>query len=146
MFAAITIAVASCNGREDMSADPSDRAIAQLRLRYQMALSAAEQYRQAGFTTIVQDVIIGPMLAEFVAMVEHRPSHWWSSHLNPSEVARREEGRAKTGYGAFTPDQLDAILRADTPRLGFWLDSTDLTVDQTVDQILANLDDAAEIA
>ena len=33
----------------------------------------------------------------------------------------------------------DRILRTETPRLGYWLDSTDLTVEETVDRILANL-------
>ena len=88
---------------------------------------------------------LGPLLTEFVAMVDHRPFSLVVLAPQPTEVARREEQRAKAGYGTFTPEQLDVILRADTPRLGYWLDSTDLTVDQTVDQILANLDGAARI-
>lgn len=132
-------------GRQDMSPQPSDEALGQLRLRYRMALSSAELYRQAGFTVVLQDVIVGPTLAEFVAMVPHRPFALVVLAPRPDEVARREERRPKTGYGSFSPAQLDAILRFDTQRLGYWLDSSELTVEETVDDILANLDGAARM-
>ena len=32
---------------------------------------------------------------------------------------------------------MDDSLRSDTPRLGLWLDTSDLTVEQTVDTIVA---------
>jgi hypothetical protein len=35
------------------------------------------------------------------------------------------------------------VLRDDTPRLGYWLDSSDLSPAATVDAILANLPAAA---
>ena len=34
-------------------------------------------------------------------------------------------------------ETLDAGLRNDTPRIGLWLDSSDQTPDETVDEILA---------
>ncbi|MFV0309468.1 MAG: hypothetical protein ACK5OX_17185 [Desertimonas sp.] len=52
-------------------------------------------------------------------------------------VARREAGRGKVGYRTMTPDELDAGMRADTPRRGLWLDTSELSVAQTVDAILA---------
>ncbi|WP_233213596.1 hypothetical protein [Mycobacterium hubeiense] len=36
--------------------------------------------------------------------------------------------------------RLDAVLRVETPRIGLWLDTTDRTVDATVDEILARPD------
>ena len=49
----------------------------------------------------------------------------------------REEARAEKGYGAWTIEQLyDGFARA-TPRLGSWLDTTQLAPAETVDQILA---------
>jgi hypothetical protein len=31
------------------------------------------------------------------------------------------------------------VLRTETPRLGYWLDNSDLTLAETVDQILVHL-------
>lgn len=132
-------------GRAEMSPDPSPGALDQLRLRYRIAISVAEAYRAAGFSTVLQDIIVGPMLDDFVAMVPHRPFSLIVLAPDPTEVAEREQQRAKTGYVGFTPDQLDSTLRSGTPRLGYWLDSTGLTVDETVDLALSELDGAAQI-
>ena len=123
-------------GRVDMSPAPSDEALAQLRLRYELAVSCAQRYRDAGFTTVLQDTIIGPMLTEVVDMFHTSPV---VIVLAPSveEIARREHGRPKTGYEHFTPADLDAVLREETPNVGLWVDSTDLSVEETVDVILA---------
>lgn len=132
-------------GRHKMSSEPSPEALEQLRLRYRIAISVAEQYRRAGFTTVVQDIIIGPMLDEFVAMVPHRPFSLIVLTPASSAVSVRERDREKTGYVGFTPDQLDAAHRSSTPKVGFWLDSTDLTIEATVELALRELDGAAHI-
>ncbi|MEM7286961.1 MAG: AAA family ATPase [Actinomycetota bacterium] len=129
-------------GREDIGAEPSEEAFRQLRLRYRLAIQAAEGYAAAGFTTVLQDVVIGPMLEEFVHMVAVRPFSLVVLAPDVAEVTRREAARSKTGYGAITPLDLDAVLRQDTARIGLWVDSTDLTVDRTVDRILADLEHA----
>jgi len=133
-------------GRHEMAPSPTAEALDQLRLRYRLAISAAETYQRAGFTTIVQDTIIGPMLEEFVSMVVSRPFSLVVLAPHPDQVDLRERQRPKTGYRTFTPHELDAVLRNDTPKLGYWLDSTHLTVDQTVDDILANLDGEARLS
>lgn len=43
----------------------------------------------------------------------------------------------KTGYGAWTVGDLDGALRADTSRLGLWLDSSELRVGERLTSILA---------
>ena len=131
------------NGRIEMSPEPAEDALGQLRLRYLMAISSAEQYRRHGFVTILQDTIIGPMLGEFIDMIEHRPFSLIVLAPDPAEVAERERHRTKTGYGSFSPEQLDVVLRNETPKLGYWLDSTTLTVAETVEQIVDNLDGPA---
>lgn len=132
-------------GRHEMSPDPSPEALDQLRLRYRTAISVAENYRAAGFATVVQDIIIGPMLEEFVAMVPHRPFSLIVLTPDPAAVVQRERNRGKIGYVGFTADQLDSIHRSTSPKLGFWLDSTSLTVEETVDLALSELDGAARI-
>ena len=95
--------------------------------------------------TVLQDIVIGPMLDEFVAMVPHRPFSLIVLTPEPAAVSERERGREKTGYVDFTPDELDSIHRSRTPELGFWLDSTDLTVEETVDLALSELEGAARV-
>lgn len=54
----------------------------------------------------------------------------------------REARRHERGYNQFLAKQLDEILRKETPRVGLWLDSSELNVDETVEQITADLDKA----
>ena len=129
-------------GRHDMSPNPGPEALEQLRLRYRLAADVADRYVEAGFTTVMQDIMLGPMLAEALAYFRTRPLALIVLAPSPGEVARREAGRPKTGYGYFTPNDLDAVLRDDTPRLGLWLDSTELTPAQTVDAILERSSEA----
>jgi chloramphenicol 3-O-phosphotransferase len=130
------------NGREDMTPEPSPEALSQLSLRYDLAARTADSYAAAGFDAIIQDVIIGPELASFVDRVQTRPRHLVV--LSPSVTALqwREQQRAKAGYVHFSPAVLDAVLQNETARLGYWLDSSAQTPDETVDDILANLDKA----
>lgn len=130
-------------GRAEMSPDPSPEALAQLGLRYDLAAATADTYAAAGFDAIVQDVIVGRELAPFVDRITTRPRHLVV--LSPSVTALqwREEQRLKAGYVHFSPDVLDRVLQDETARIGYWLDSSAQTPEETVEDILANLDKAA---
>ncbi|MDF3147636.1 MULTISPECIES: AAA family ATPase [unclassified Streptomyces] len=110
---------------------------AQLRLRYRLSAATADAYAAAGFTAVVQDVVLGADLAAYVRLVRTRPLYVVVLAPSAVAVAAREAGRAKTGYGAWTVEQLDGELRADTPRIGLWVDSSELTAGETVEAILA---------
>jgi predicted kinase len=125
------------NGRAEMQPDQADQAWAQLRLRYKIAASAADLYCEAGFTVVYQDVIIGEMLAEVVQHLRRWPLHVIVLCPSPDVAAQRDQTRHKTAYGSWTPDALDHWLRNETPRLGLWLDTSALTVEQTLDTIFA---------
>ena len=121
----------------------SDEAIAQLRLRYRLSAYVADRYHDAGFTTIVQDIIIGAYLSEYVDLVHSRPRRVVVLAPNATAVARREAARPKSAYiGTVTPAALDAAFRADTPRIGLWLDTSRQTAEQTVDEIISRADEA----
>jgi hypothetical protein len=63
--------------------------------------------------------------------------------LTPSleAVAKRELGRSKTAYGqAWSVRTLAAVLEQDTPVFGWWLDSSELTPEQTAECILTDTD------
>jgi chloramphenicol 3-O-phosphotransferase len=125
------------NGRVDMApGEEEEEARRQLHLRYRLAAHTAEEYFKAGFTAVVQDIILGADLPEVVGMIHCRPLLVVVLAPRPGAIAAREQGRAKTGYGEWTVEQLDAGLREDTPRLGLWLDTSDQSPAETVDEIL----------
>jgi chloramphenicol 3-O-phosphotransferase len=122
-------------GREDPAPGASDEAWAQLALRHRLTADVARTYRDAGFTVVVQDVILGDHLPAMVAAVGE-PVHVVVLDPAPDAIAAREAARAKDSYGVWTITALVDGLRRDTPRLGLWLDTSTLTVEQTVDAIL----------
>jgi predicted kinase len=125
------------SGREDYVPGVGGAGEAQLRLRYRLSAATADAYAAAGFTAVVQDVVLGAELTAYVELVRTRPLHVVVLAPDPETVAAREAGRPKTGYGAWTVEELDGGLRAETPRIGLWLDNSGLTVGETVDAILA---------
>lgn len=131
------------NGRADMGPGASPEALAQLRLRYELAAYTADRYAAAGFDVVLQDVVIGPELTDFVNRIATPDRYLVVLAPSVAALERRERERAKTGYTAFSPADLDRVVRDDTPRLGYWLDSSDLTPAETVDAILGNLGAAA---
>jgi chloramphenicol 3-O-phosphotransferase len=101
--------------------------------------ATADAYAEAGFTAVVQDVVLGEELPGCVRLVRSRPLYVVVLAPSAEVVASREAGRAKTGYGGgWTVEGLDAVLRAGTPRIGLWLDTSGLTVGETVEAILAS--------
>ncbi|MGW0813713.1 AAA family ATPase [Streptomyces viridiviolaceus] len=126
------------SGRKEYVPGADGESEAQLRLRYRLSAATADGYAEAGFTAVVQDVVLGPDLAAYVRLVRTRPLHVVVLAPAPEAVAAREARRPKTGYGAgWTVGALDRALRESTPRLGLWLDTSELTVARTVEAILA---------
>ncbi|MGW0614279.1 AAA family ATPase [Streptomyces sp. NPDC002788] len=126
------------SGREEYVPGAGGEAEAQLRLRHRLSAATADAYAEAGFTAVVQDVVLGEDLRTYVDLVRTRPLYVIVLAPRPEAVAARETGRTKTGYtGAWTVGLLDEALRTRTPRIGLWLDTSELTVGQTVEAILA---------
>ncbi|HVU12762.1 MAG TPA: AAA family ATPase [Phototrophicaceae bacterium] len=130
------------NGRIEVDPEAGEAALDQLRLRYRLSAAVADLYCQAGFTVVYQDVIVGPMLTEVVELNRQWPLALIVLCPSPEVVARREAGRGKVGYREWTPELLDHELRANTPHIGLWLDTSEHSVEQTVNTILARLDEA----
>ncbi|MGQ4618684.1 AAA family ATPase [Nocardia sp. R7R-8] len=126
------------NGRAEMSADPSPEALAQVRLRHSLAAATADAYADSGFTAVLQDVFLGEFLPWTADLIVTRPLYVIVLAPRPDVVLAREAGRGKDAYDEFTVAGLDRVLRENTPRIGLWLDTSDLTVEQTVDRILAD--------
>jgi hypothetical protein len=55
---------------------------------------------------------------------------------NLETVKNREKTRGKVGYTGFTAEALYADFMEKTPRVGFWLDTSEQTPEQSVEDIL----------
>jgi chloramphenicol 3-O-phosphotransferase len=124
------------NGRVDMTPDPSEEALRQLRLRHRLTAATCDTYFQEGFTVVAQDVILGEHLTDMVELIQQRPLLVVVLAPRPEAIAAREAARGKNAYNQWTIHLLDDALRNQTPRLGLWLDTSDQTPDDTVNQIL----------
>ena len=131
------------NGQVAMTPDPSPDAIEQLHLRYQLAALTADTYAEHGFDVVLQDVIIGAELAPFIARIRTRDR--FLVVLSPSVSVlewREQQHRRKEGFVHFSAHTMDAALRKESARIGYWLDSSAQTPEETVDDILTHLDRA----
>lgn len=130
------------SGRVEIGTEENAEGAAQLWLRYRLSAMVADEYARAGFVAIVQDIVLGPELARYGALVTARPRYLVVLAPRPTAVAARERSRPKRGYGDWTVDALDRVLREKTPRLGLWLDTSDQAPAETVDEIQARLSEA----
>lgn len=133
------------NNRVEVRPNSKNDELDQLRLRYRLAAQSADAYHRAGFTVVVQDVIVGPLLADFISYIKNRPLYVVVLCPSTAVVAAREAARAKKGYGIWSVEQLDAVLRNETPRIGMWLDSSEMSPEETVNEIINRLHDGALI-
>ncbi|SCL67935.1 Adenylylsulfate kinase [Micromonospora eburnea] len=125
------------SGQAAMTAELSDEAWRQLRLRYDLAATVADRYAAEGFTVVLQDIVIGAELPAMVERIRHRPLAVVVLAPRAEVVAVRERDRPKQGYGDWPVADFDAGFRADTPRIGLWLDTSAQTPEETVDEILS---------
>ncbi len=137
MYAATCFRRMIVSGREEMSPNATDEALRQLRLRYSLAAATADAYFRAGFSVVVQDNIYGPALNEFAGLVHSRPLFAVVLCPRPDVVAEREATRPKKGYGTWGVSELDRLFREETPRIGLWIDSSEQTAEETVEEILS---------
>jgi len=131
------------NGQVPIEPPLSDAAMAQLMLRYRLAALAADQYCAAGFTVVCQDIIIGPILNDVVALYRNWPLYVVVLCPDPGTVLQRDANRHKQTYANWTPHELDHELRTNTPQLGLWLDTTHLSISESVAAIFDQIDHAS---
>lgn len=128
------------SGQEYFLPNPSAEALRQLKLRYQISASVADMYVKEGFSVVLQDVIVGPMLKEFMEMIQNKQVFLVVLAPDEKTITAREKARGKTGYGVWRVAELNHILQNDTPKIGMWLDNSVLTPEETVEEILAKME------
>jgi chloramphenicol 3-O-phosphotransferase len=116
---------------------PSGEAGRQLRLRYRNAALLARSFYEAGFTAVIDDVTMGSRLEDYRSDLKGMPS--WLVVLAPTVevVAQRDAGR---DYHVFDMwGYLDRELRATMQDKGLWIDTSEMTVDEVVEEILGRV-------
>jgi chloramphenicol 3-O-phosphotransferase len=125
------------SGRAEMTPKPSPEALEQVRLRYRLAAAAADGYFDAGFAVALEDVVVGALLGEYQVMIRSNPCHVVVLLPSLEAVAAREAARGDKGYlGDWTVERHYGEFVATTPRVGLWLDTTEQTAEESVNEIL----------
>ena len=130
------------------AAQSSEEARSHLELRYRLSALAADQYCDAGFTTVVQDNIFGPDVPAWLGRVGAHERHLVVLRPSLAVVAERDRARqtatGKIAYrpGEFSIEQLDSFLD-ETPRIGLWLDTSSQSPAQTVAEIMDRQSEAS---
>lgn len=122
-------------GRWPEGVEMSPDAELQLALRLKHACWLGRSFVAAGITAIVDDIIIGDRLDAL--LYELAGTRFVFVMLRPrlEVVQQREAGRGTALWQQWA--WLDDVIGQQTQRLGLWLDTSDLTVDETVDAIMA---------
>ena len=124
------------SGRENMSATPSAEAVRQLYLRYKLTADAARSYFDNGFSVVIQDNYYGDELNRMINYLHKYPVEVVVLCPDVETIKERERYREKTGYSGFTVETLYDTFMQTTPRIGFWLDNSNQTPQQTAETIL----------
>jgi predicted kinase len=106
----------------------------QLRLRLHNSCLLGASFFAAGFTVVLDDIIIGDRVLHLLEEMAARPFLFVMLTPNLDAVREREAGRGTSLHERW--GWMDEEIRSGTPRIGLWLDSSVLSVDATVDEIM----------
>jgi chloramphenicol 3-O-phosphotransferase len=131
------------SGRDPITPELGPEALRQLGLRRNLAAMVANEYSRGGFSVVLQDVYAGRALPDVVSQLTSSPLYVVILAPRPEVVAERERERGKSGYvGGWSVEHFCEAFERDTPSLGLRLDSSQLTPDETVEEILARRQEA----
>jgi cytidylate kinase len=134
------------SGRHEMSTAPSEEASRQLLLRYRLGALTADAFHDSGFSVVVQDVVIGDALSDYVSFIKSRPLVVVVLAPRSDVIWSRESDRSKTAYDDLAAvAELDASFRR-TPRIGMWIDTSEQQPAETVDVIVDQALDLGRVA
>jgi predicted kinase len=121
--------------------EPQDEAHRQLRLRGRNVCLLADSFYEAGFTPVIDDVVIGSRVEEFVSNLRSRPLLFVM--LAPSaDVVRERDGSRAEKHVFDKWGHLDEVVRNETRRVGLWLDTSVQTAEETVEELERRVDEA----
>ena len=113
---------------------PEDEPDRQLRLRLHNTCLLGASFYDAGFTVVLEDIIIGARVQHLLDELHGRSFIFVMLTPSLDSVRIREAGRGTQLHEAW--GWMDDEIRTGTPRIGFWIDSSEQTAEQTVDEII----------
>jgi predicted kinase len=120
---------------------PEDEARAQLKLRRQNMCTLADSFAEAGFVPVLDDVVVSARVLEgYLAGLRSRPLLLVQLAPRLDVVRMRDGARDKSVFEMWS--HLDAVLRKGMAGFGLWLDTSSMTVSETVREILDRCDEA----
>lgn len=128
------------NGEVPPGGAPAAEADAQLAVRRRNLCALAGNYAAAGFDVFIDDIVLWPGLLQTYRELLNRPLHFVVLAPSLQAAERRDAGRHKQVLQFWRG--MDAELRAWTDQPGVRLDTSDLTLAQTVDAVAERLDAA----
>ena len=117
--------------------EPRGEAAEQLALRFRNGALLARSFFEAGFHVVLDDIVIGHWLDIHREAFAGLPWHLVVLAPTIEAVKARNAGRDKDVFETW--GYLNRDLREQMQGLGFWIDSTGQTVEETVNEILAQL-------
>jgi len=122
-------------GRWPEGAAMSGTAERQLWLRLRHACLLGQSFVANGITAVLDDIVIGSRLDELLDHLADERFVFVMLTPRLDVIRERERGRGTALWQQW--EWLDHEIRTKTPRIGLWLDTSDQTPDQTVDEIVA---------
>ena len=115
--------------------EPREEASRQLEIRRVSLCRMADTFADAGFVVVIDDVVVSPgVLAAYQEELVTRPLAFVQLAPRLEVVRARDAGRDKHWFEVWS--HLDAQMREWDPSPGLWIDTSDMTVAETVDAIL----------
>lgn len=118
---------------------PGDEFDVQLSMRLEQACLLARSFVGNGFTAIVDDIVIGPRLGQLIEHLQGVDTRFVM--LSPDFEVVKARWRAIDSPFVDDWDWIEEE-RLQTDRVGLWLDSTTMTIDDVAREVLDRLDDA----
>ncbi len=116
------------------SRDVGGEAASQLRLRLHNACLLARSFVAALFTAIIDDIVVGARLDDLLTELEGTAFAFVMLVPSLGAVRAREADRGTHLYEEW--EWLDDEIRTKTRRVGLWIDSSEQTPAETVDEIM----------
>ncbi len=129
------------NGLVPPQGPPEDQAQVQLLLRRRNMCALADSFAEAGFVPVIDDVVVAvSVLDRYLSGLRSRPLLFVQLAPGLEVIRARDADRDKQVFDTWS--HLDAKMRAEMRSFGLWLDTSLLTADQTVTQILDRADES----
>lgn len=120
--------------------EPTGEAARQLRLRLKHMCLLATSFFEAGFTVVLDDIIMGDRWQELQEDLQGYPFSLVVLAPRAEVVAQqRDTSRDKAPFGPAWAEYLDDSLRTTMAGIGLWVDSSEQTPEETVEVIRVSL-------